>query len=118
MLGVCLGHQAIAQQAGAKVIRAQHIRHGKTSKVQCDTNSRLFANGKEEFLATRYHSLIVEPASLPEQFVVSAWCRDFDTPEIMAIEDKVNRLYGVQFHPESLLTENGHDILQNFLLLG
>jgi anthranilate synthase/aminodeoxychorismate synthase-like glutamine amidotransferase len=118
ILGVCLGHQAIAQAAGANVTRAKHIRHGKTSNVDCDKQSRLFRNCKPSFLATRYHSLIVENGSLPKQFYVSAWCNDFVDSEIMAIENPEQRLYGVQFHPESLLTECGHQILQNFLTLG
>jgi anthranilate synthase/aminodeoxychorismate synthase-like glutamine amidotransferase len=118
ILGVCLGHQAIAQVMGAKVQQARHIRHGKTSKIQCEVDSRLFAQCQKEFVATRYHSLIVAPESLPASFKVSAWCHDFDEAEIMAIEDTVNRLYGVQFHPESLLTEHGHQVLQNFLTLG
>ncbi|MFC4700957.1 anthranilate synthase component II [Glaciecola siphonariae] len=118
ILGVCLGHQAIAQCAGANVVRAKHIRHGKTSNIQCDSASVLFRNCKPEFKATRYHSLLVERATLPKQFTVSAWCHDFSESEIMAIEDKQQRLYGVQFHPESLLTECGHQVLQNFLTLG
>ncbi len=118
ILGVCLGHQAIAQDAGANVVRAKHIRHGKTSNVQSDPQSVLFRNCKPSFLATRYHSLIVDNESLAEQFHVSAWCNDFEDTEIMAIEDAKQRLYGVQFHPESLLTECGHQILQNFLTLG
>lgn len=118
ILGVCLGHQAIAQLMGAKVVRAKHIRHGKTSNIECDIESVLFVDCKARFVATRYHSLIVEASSLPNQFHVSAWCNDFDMLEIMAIEDRKLRLYGVQFHPESLLTDCGHQILQNFLTLG
>jgi anthranilate synthase/aminodeoxychorismate synthase-like glutamine amidotransferase len=118
ILGVCLGHQAIAQVMGGTVERAKHIRHGKTSNIVCDPSSRLFANVSERFVATRYHSLIVAPTTLPASFRVSAWCQDFDEAEVMAIEDHHLRLYGVQFHPESLLTEFGHKVLQNFLTLG
>ncbi|WP_371193586.1 aminodeoxychorismate/anthranilate synthase component II [Glaciecola sp. SC05] len=118
ILGVCLGHQAIAQHMGAKVTQAKHIRHGKTSNIQCDNQSILFADCKPRFIATRYHSLIVEKSSLPTQFHVSAWCDDCNMTEVMAIEDRKLRLYGVQFHPESLLTDCGHQILQNFLTLG
>nr|WP_136251415.1 aminodeoxychorismate/anthranilate synthase component II [Ningiella ruwaisensis] len=118
ILGVCLGHQAIAQCAGANIVRAEFIRHGKTSTIQCNSHSRLFSHCPERFEATRYHSLIIDEQSLPEQFSISAWCHDFGKAEIMAIENANDRLYGVQFHPESLLTEHGHQILRNFLTLG
>lgn len=118
ILGVCLGHQAIAQVMGGKVARAQNIRHGKTSTIRCVASSILFSECPEAFMATRYHSLIVDAASLPKSFEVTAWCDDFGENEVMAIEDQKNRLYGVQFHPESLLTEHGHRVLQNFLTYG
>ncbi|WP_395340072.1 anthranilate synthase component II [Ningiella sp. W23] len=118
ILGVCLGHQAIAAVNGANVVQARHIRHGKTSTIKCNTGARLFSHCSETFIATRYHSLIVEEASLPTQFSVSAWCEDFALKEVMAIENDAQGLYGVQFHPESLLTEYGHQILENFLTLG
>ena len=126
MLGVCLGHQAIAQVFGAKIISAPTIKHGKTAQVN-HGNGRLFNKVTSPFTATRYHSLIVEPASLSDNFRVTAWCdsQNFapanntlpltDEIEIMAIEDHAQHIYGVQFHPESLLTEFGHDILRNFL---
>lgn len=118
MLGVCLGHQAIAQSMGAIVKPAKHIRHGKTSTIQCDTQSVLFNECNSRFEATRYHSLIVDNDSLPSGFSMSAWCDDFGDREIMAIENREDRMYGVQFHPESLLSDFGHKILNNFLVHG
>ncbi|MCP3429273.1 anthranilate synthase component II [Opacimonas viscosa] len=115
MLGVCLGHQAIAQVFGAKIIRAKHVLHGKTAKVNHSTG-RLFVDIENPFVATRYHSLLIKPDTLSTNFTVTAWCEMDDTREIMAIEDNAQHIYGVQFHPESLLTEAGHDILQNFLV--
>ena len=116
ILGVCLGHQAIAQAFGANVVRAKHIRHGKTSTLQvCAPNSRLFANCSDQFEVTRYHSLLVQESSLPTDFVVSAVTLTEQEREVMAIENIKLRLYGLQFHPESLLTEYGHQVLENFL---
>lgn len=115
MLGVCLGHQAIAQVFGAKIIRAKHVLHGKTAKVNHSVG-RLFVDIEDPFVATRYHSLLIAADTLSTNFVVTAWCEMDDTIEIMAIEDHAQHIYGVQFHPESLLTEAGHDILQNFLV--
>lgn len=125
MLGVCLGHQAIAQVFGANIIAARTIKHGKTAQVTHCTG-QLFKNINRTFTATRYHSLMIEPHSLSENFSVTAWCTENNTAssdevfppddiEIMAIEDHAQHIYGVQFHPESLLTEFGHDILNNFL---
>jgi para-aminobenzoate synthetase component 2 len=114
MLGVCLGHQAIAQVFGAKITRAKHVLHGKTAKVH-HSASRLFVDIENPFVATRYHSLLIAADTLSANFAVTAWCEMDNTREIMAIEDHIQQIYGVQFHPESLLTEAGHDILQNFL---
>lgn len=116
ILGVCLGHQAIAQVFGAKVIRAQRVMHGKTSLIN-HTNTRLFSSLNEPLTVTRYHSLIVD--TIPTDFVLDAW---FDDPvhgrEIMAMSHKSLPILGVQFHPESVLTEQGLELLQNFLDLG
>lgn len=119
ILGVCLGHQAIAQVFGATIKRAKHIRHGKTSTLQVtQTNSRLFAKCAVRFEVTRYHSLLVDESTLPVEFVVSAVTETEQEREVMAIENKQLRLYGLQFHPESLLTEYGHQVLENFLIKG
>ncbi|MBL4814491.1 MAG: aminodeoxychorismate/anthranilate synthase component II [Shewanella sp.] len=116
ILGVCLGHQAIAQVFGAKVIRAQRVMHGKTSLIN-HSNTRLFSSLNVPLTVTRYHSLIVE--TIPEDFILDAW---FDDPvhgrEIMAMSHKSLPILGVQFHPESVLTEQGLELLQNFLDLG
>ncbi|NRB24497.1 aminodeoxychorismate/anthranilate synthase component II [Shewanella sp.] len=116
ILGVCLGHQAIAQVFGAKVIRAQRVMHGKTSLIN-HTNTRLFSSLNEPLTVTRYHSLIVD--TIPTDFFLDAW---FDDPvhgrEIMAMSHKSLPILGVQFHPESVLTEQGLELLQNFLDLG
>jgi anthranilate synthase/aminodeoxychorismate synthase-like glutamine amidotransferase len=116
MLGVCLGHQAIAQVFGGSVVKAQHILHGKTAKIDIvDKSSRLFLSCPANFNVTRYHSLLVDETSLPSHFTITALCNSQGSREIMAIEDPVLRLYGVQFHPESLLTEYGHRVLRNFI---
>ncbi|WP_076415730.1 aminodeoxychorismate/anthranilate synthase component II [Shewanella sp. UCD-KL12] len=113
ILGVCLGHQAIAQVFGGSVVRAARVMHGKTSQVN-HQGHRLFESLNCPLTVTRYHSLIVE--SLPENFILDAW---FDDPEhgreIMAMSHKTLPIMGVQFHPESILTEQGHELLQNFL---
>jgi anthranilate synthase/aminodeoxychorismate synthase-like glutamine amidotransferase len=110
-LGVCLGHQCIGQTYGGKVIRAPHVMHGKTSEI-FHGGDELFANLPNPFVATRYHSLIVERESLPPELEVIAWTQD---GTIMGIRHKTNPVWGVQFHPESILTEAGKTILQNFL---
>lgn len=119
MLGVCLGHQAIAQVFGATIQSAGAIKHGKTALVTHNTG-HLFTAINNPFTATRYHSLIIENTTLSTNFSVTAWCETtladgIQLTEIMAIEDPSQHIYGVQFHPESLLTEQGHDILANFL---
>jgi anthranilate synthase/aminodeoxychorismate synthase-like glutamine amidotransferase len=115
MLGVCLGHQAIAQVFGAKLINARNIKHGKTSHVQ-HSASKLFLEVSSPFTATRYHSILLDEKSIPQEFKVSAWCQEGSfEKEVMAIEHRTLPIVGVQFHPESLLTSAGHQILKNFL---
>ena len=117
ILGVCLGHQAIGQVFGAKLIKARNIKHGKTSLLQ-HSASKLFAKIGQNFTATRYHSLLLDEASIPNDFTVSAWCQERSfAREVMAIEHKYLNLVGLQFHPESLLTVCGQQILDNFLTL-
>jgi anthranilate synthase/aminodeoxychorismate synthase-like glutamine amidotransferase len=119
ILGVCLGHQAIAQAYGAKVIRAEHIRHGKTSLITIeDKRSVLFDSCPSSFVVTRYHSLLVDETTLSKNFKVTGVCHTQGVREVMAIEDISLKLYGLQFHPESLLTENGHLVLSNFISKG
>ena len=113
ILGVCLGHQCIAFSFGAEVVRADRLMHGKTSMIYHDGRS-IFAGLPNPFEATRYHSLIVKPDTLPNDFEVSAWA---DQDEIMGIRHRRFPLEGVQFHPESFLTEVGPTLLKNFLAL-
>ena len=111
VLGVCLGHQGIAQVFGGRIGYAPSIMHGKTSEINHD-GSRLFAGIESPFTATRYHSLIIERESLPSVFSTTAWT---DDNVVMAIAHQDYPLYGVQFHPESILTSCGKDILRNFM---
>ena len=111
ILGVCLGHQAIGQAFGGKVVRARQVMHGKTSRVEHDGEG-VFAGLPGGFLATRYHSLVVEKGSLPGCLVPSAHS---DDGEIMGLRHRTLAVEGVQFHPEALLTEHGHRMLQNFI---
>jgi para-aminobenzoate synthetase component 2 len=111
LLGVCLGHQAIGQVFGARIVRAQKVMHGKTSPVT-HTGKGVFQGLNNPLTVTRYHSLVIEPASLPDCFDVTAWS---DTQEIMGIRHRQWDLEGVQFHPESILSEQGHELLANFL---
>lgn len=111
ILGVCLGHQSIGQAFGGKIIHAQTIMHGKTSKIFHE-NTGVFNRIKSPFTATRYHSLVIDKKSLPDCFDITAWT---DDNEIMGIKHKDLPIEGVQFHPESILSEYGHDLLKNFL---
>jgi anthranilate synthase component II len=111
LLGVCLGHQAIGQAFGGKVVRAKQVMHGKVSHVRHDA-AGVFTGIPNDFVATRYHSLVVERASLPDCLAVSAEAED---GEIMGLRHRKLHVEGVQFHPEALLTEHGHKMLQNFL---
>ena len=118
LLGICLGHQAIAQVFGAKIIRAEQVMHGRTSKVYHQQQG-LFAAINSPFNATRYHSLLVDKTTLPDTLEVSAWTQDEtgDILEIMAICHRTHNVHGVQFHPESILSEAGFVLLNNFLTL-
>lgn len=117
LLGVCLGHQAIGQAFGAKIVRADRLMHGKVDRIWHD-NRGLFEGLENPFEATRYHSLVIQPDTLDSQFDVAAWSVSPDgTRVIMGIRHKEYPLYGVQFHPESFLTECGQTILARFLQL-
>jgi anthranilate synthase/aminodeoxychorismate synthase-like glutamine amidotransferase len=111
LLGVCLGHQALGEVFGARVVRAERLMHGKTSEI-LHNGSDLFAGIETPFLATRYHSLILERASLKEPLEVIAWTAE---DEIMAIRHRDHASWGVQFHPESILTDSGKQLLGNFM---
>ena len=116
ILGVCLGHQSIAQAFGGKIVRAKKVMHGKVSQIH-HNNAGVFDNLDQDFTATRYHSLVVERHSLPSCFEVTAWTYDEadDFDEIMGIRHRDFPVEGVQFHPESILTEHGHLLFKNFL---
>ncbi|WP_064606116.1 aminodeoxychorismate/anthranilate synthase component II [Photobacterium sp. J15] len=115
ILGVCLGHQSIAQIFGAEVVRARQVMHGKTSPV-VHTGRSVFAGLNNPLTVTRYHSLVVKADTLPDCFEVTAWTElDGEFDEIMGIAHKSLPIEGVQFHPESILTEQGHQLLANFL---
>ena len=111
ILGVCLGHQSIGAAFGGKIVRAQELMHGKTSVIQT-TQQGVFQNLPEKFTVNRYHSLAIERASCPADLEVTAWTED---GEIMGVRHKSLAIEGVQFHPESILTEHGHAMLKNFL---
>ncbi len=115
ILGICLGHQSIAQVFGGNVMRANKMMHGKTSKMVRQGSTPIFNKLPEIFTATRYHSLIVSQENLPEIIIPTAYSDD--DHEIMALEIKGKQIYGVQFHPESIMSEFGHEILNNFLKL-
>ncbi len=117
LLGVCLGHQSIGQVFGGKVIGAKKIMHGKTSLIK-HNNNNVFTSIENPVKVTRYHSLVVEKATLPDCLEITAWTEDKqgDFDEVMGFKHKEYAISGVQFHPESILTEHGHQMLRNFLL--
>jgi len=115
LLGICLGHQSIAQVFGADIVRAKNMMHGKTSIMQRVGECAIFNKLPEMFTATRYHSLIVDKDSIPDIIIPTAYSGDDN--EIMALQIKDRDIYGVQFHPESIMSEFGHEIIDNFLKL-
>ena len=116
ILGVCLGHQSIGQVFGGKIVHAREIMHGKTSMIH-HKGTGVFSGLDNPYEATRYHSLVIEKESVPECLEITAWTENEDgsMDEIMGVRHKEFAIEGVQFHPESILTEHGHDLLQNFL---
>jgi anthranilate synthase component 2 len=116
ILGVCLGHQSIGYALGGNIIHAKNIMHGKTSPVY-HQDVGVFKGLKSPFTATRYHSLVIEQSTLPDCLEITAWTQDAtgQIDEIMGVRHKTLDIEGVQFHPESILTEHGHDLLRNFL---
>jgi len=115
IFGICLGHQSIAQAFGGDVVRAKNMMHGKTSQVEVDGQTPIFKGLPKEFRATRYHSLTVKKETLPECIVATSYSKDDN--EIMSLQIKDKPIYGVQFHPESIMSEYGHEMLDNFLKL-
>jgi anthranilate synthase component 2 len=116
ILGVCLGHQSIGQAFGGRIVRAEAVMHGKTSPVY-HANCGVFTGLPDPFEATRYHSLVIEKETLPDCLEITAWTRDEkgEKHEIMGVRHRELPVQGVQFHPESILTQHGHDLLENFL---
>jgi len=115
IFGICLGHQSIAQAFGGDIVRAKNMMHGKTSQVKVDCQTLIFKGLPKEFRATRYHSLTVKKETLPECIIPTSHSMDDD--EIMSLQIKDKHIYGVQFHPESIMSEHGHEMLDNFLKL-
>ncbi len=113
IFGICLGHQSIAQVFGGEVIRAENMMHGKTSKIKVVKNTVLFNELPSKFTQTRYHSLTVNKKNLPKCIIPTSYSTDDD--EIMSLEIKDKKIYGVQFHPESIMSEHGFKIIDNFL---
>lgn len=116
IMGVCLGHQSIGQAFGGNIVRAKEVMHGKTSPVY-HKDTGMFSDLPNPVQTTRYHSLVIEQASLPDCLEITAWTQDADgnMDEIMGVRHKTLAIEGVQFHPESILTEQGHQMLKNFL---
>lgn len=114
ILGVCLGHQAIGQAYGGRIVHAKRLMHGKTSMIHHD-GTGLFRSLASPFQATRYHSLVIERETLPGCLEITAWTED---EEIMGVRHREHAVHGVQFHPESILTQYGHELLRNFLQMG
>jgi anthranilate synthase component 2 len=116
ILGVCLGHQSIGQVFGGKIVKARQVKHGKTSSIH-HNNKGVFAGLESPFTATRYHSLVIDSKTVPDVLEVTAWTVDENgkVDEVMGVRHVDMMLEGVQFHPESILTEHGHDLLANFL---
>ncbi len=116
LLGICLGHQSIGQAFGGKIIRARAVMHGKTSMIY-HSNTGVFEGLNNPFEATRYHSLVIDKETLPDCLEITAWTQTEagEVDEIMGVRHKELAIEGVQFHPESILTEHGHDLLRNFL---
>jgi len=115
ILGICLGHQSIAQVYGGEVIKAPNMMHGKTSEIEILCDDLLFNNLPTKMIQTRYHSLTVNKNNLPENIIVTS--KSLDDEEIMSLKIKDKNIYGVQFHPESIMSEYGHEIIDNFLKL-
>ena len=115
LFGVCLGHQCIGQAFGAEIVRAEKIMHGKTSMI-VHRNMGVFAGLPQPFEATRYHSLVIKPDTMPPDLEVMAWTEEDGYHEIMGVKHTKHNIKGVQFHPESILTRPGHDLLRNFLV--
>jgi len=115
IFGICLGHQSIAQAFGAEITRAKNMMHGKTSQIEVERETPLFKDLPTEFRATRYHSLIVNPKTITDEIIITSYSRD--DREIMSLEIKNRPIFGVQFHPESIMSEYGHNIIGNFLNL-
>ena len=115
ILGICLGHQTIAQAFGGEIVEAKNMMHGKTSSIEVKIPTKIFQALPSEFRATRYHSLVVNQSSLPSMVIPTAYSKDDE--EIMALEVEGRPIYGVQFHPESIMSEYGYEIIDNFLKL-
>lgn len=115
IFGICLGHQSIAQAFGGEVIRAKNMMHGKTSQIEVEKDTIIFQDLPKEFRATRYHSLTVNRDNLPSHIIPTSYSRN--DHEIMSLEIEGKNIYGVQFHPESIMSEYGHEMLDNFLKL-